>query len=748
MSRPPILLALVSLAACATYTARPVRTSDAATRFNERRLDDPGVRRALDSAGVQVAPGGWDDAALAEAAWLLRPERARLAAEVQVAEAARISAGARERPGLLTETEYSFSGTNGESRWGVALSGVFTVEFGGKRGARLARANAGVLAAIARSDLESWEVRWRVHQAAVRRAMSTRLLASANREADLADSVARLLRQRYDEGVLSRSEVARAEADRQSALADVASQRRDQAATQAELAAAIGIAGAELDRVPLAETPLHGCPEPLVHDSLQEAALQSRRALRVVLADYQVAEAEVRLEVAHSWPDLQLGPGLFFDHGVGKWTVGFGLPSLPLNRNRGPIAEAEARREVAANRIAELPGAGAGRDGAGGGRLRGGSRGGRGARSRRGSRAALAGGGRVRPGRVGATRGGAHPDGTRPGRAAHGGARGTASGGRSGAGARPRCMGPAGWTRRREEGAMIRTWRKTTLTIAVAGLLGGCADNRRPDDTEGVANGPPATMASVGGEATIVLDSATVTRIGLRTVALARSAQAPEVVLPAQVVEDPGALTTVRAGVGGRLTEANGRGWPRVGERLTAGEEIAQVGDARPVTVPRAGTVLRLLAQPGELVQPGQALLELTDFGTTLVRVAGDESNGRPPASVALTGLSGGARFEGRFLGPAAEADPTTRGPAWMYRVAGSEALRPGAALLAHLPDPRGRRGGVLLPSEAVVQWDALAWAFVERTPGHFVESGFPPSCRSPGAGWPSRASLPGTVWL
>jgi outer membrane protein TolC len=73
-----------------------------------------------------------------------------------------------------------------------------------------------------------------------------------------------------------------------------------------------------------------------------------------VLADYQIAEGDVRVEVTRSWPDLALGPGLFFDHGVNKWTIAFGLPSLPFQRNRGPIKEAEARREVAARRVAEM----------------------------------------------------------------------------------------------------------------------------------------------------------------------------------------------------------------------------------------------------------------------------------------------------------------------------------------------------------------------------------------------------------
>lgn len=46
--------------------------------------------------------------------------------------------------------------------------------------------------------------------------------------------------------------------------------------------------------------------------------------------------------------------------------------------------------------------------------------------------------------------------------------------------------------------------------------------------------------------------------------------------------------------------------------------------------------------------------------------------------------------------------------------------MRPGAGVTAHVTDNRVRKG-VLIPSSAVVQWDALAWVFQEREPGRYV---------------------------
>lgn len=259
----------------------------------------------------------------------------------------------------------------------------------------------------------------------------------------------------------------------------------------------------------------------------------------------------------------------------------------------------------------------------------------------------------------------------------------------------------------------------------------------------GAATGAPPATAEVGEEAGIVLDSATVRRIGLETAVLAIQTRASEIALPAVIVEDPGAGVTVRSGIAGRLAAAPDTPWPDVGQRLTEASVIAQVGDARPITVPRGGTVVRVLAQPGELVQAGQPLLELVDYAGPIARLAWED--GTPPATVAFGPLQGAGRFTGTRLGPAPEADPLTGAPAWQYRLAGAAAvLRPGALLTAHAPGPAPPRRGVLIPGPAVVQWDALAWAYVERAPGRYVRVRVPTSAPVPGGWLVERGFEPG----
>lgn len=271
------------------------------------------------------------------------------------------------------------------------------------------------------------------------------------------------------------------------------------------------------------------------------------------------------------------------------------------------------------------------------------------------------------------------------------------------------------------------------LVLALMGCAGGEGDD---DDREAA---PPPALIAVGQDAGLTVDSATRARIGLVTAPLAAITTRPEVELAGVVVPDPGAGATLRANVSGRLAAAEDTPWPRIGQAVTAGQAVAQVGDALPLTTPRGGTVVAVHAYPGQVVQAGDPLLELTDYSAALVRVPwGGE--GAPPATASVEPAGGGARRAAALAGPAPEADPLTGAAAWLYRVPGG-GLRPGLALTVYVPSTAAPAHGVLVPDAAVVQWDALAWAYVEREPGAFVRVRVPTTTAVAG-GWVVTSGL------
>jgi biotin carboxyl carrier protein len=273
------------------------------------------------------------------------------------------------------------------------------------------------------------------------------------------------------------------------------------------------------------------------------------------------------------------------------------------------------------------------------------------------------------------------------------------------------------------------------LVLLAAALLSTCQRKQGARPGEAGAT-EPVRLTDEQGEVGITLDSATIARIGLRTEALRSQSRAPETELPATIVPDPQATSFVRAGVSGRLASLPGIDWPTFGARVETGDSLAVIGDARPVTAPRNGLVSRVLAQPGELVQSGQELLELTSYDAPLVQVAWSAGLAEPPSTMEFAAGEQPARVRGSLAGPAPEADPVTRGPAWLYRIRGGwKGMRPGASVTGFLPSSRAAASGVLIPSAAVVQWDALAWAYLERSPGRYVRIRVPTDRPVP-SGW------------
>lgn len=341
------------LSACARYVPRPLEPEASVAAFSARRLDDPLLRARLAADGASLDGDGWKPSDLALAAVYLRPEVAAAQAQWRAARAAEISAGARPRPDLAADIGRDLGSTDRESPWVASLRAVQTIELGGKRGARLALARARTARAEVALRQAAWSVARDARNAALAVLGDTELLADARIEGEHLARLQGRLADRFARGALSAADVVQVQSERQTSALDAIRAEGQLEQARATAARHVGVPFGALDSIRIVPDTALRCPDGATPDSIASAALRTRLDVGAALTEYAQAEAELRLEVARVFPDLQLGPGFEWDEGVTRWVLGLGLSAINFGQNRGPILEGEERRAAAVATFAE-----------------------------------------------------------------------------------------------------------------------------------------------------------------------------------------------------------------------------------------------------------------------------------------------------------------------------------------------------------------------------------------------------------
>jgi cobalt-zinc-cadmium efflux system outer membrane protein len=274
------------------------------------------------------------------------------AAGIRAAEAQRRVAGLRPNPSIVGEAE-NVAGTGiyqglRSSETTVGLSLPF--ELGGKRGARIAVADAqieraGLQAEIARADL-----RLRVTQTYNAAVAAQHRIGIAEDQLGIAAEVLRAARARVQAGRASPLEEQRADVARIFAEGTLERVRRSAEAASGNLARLLGMPVGQLDRSWFDTVPSIGAFLPR----------RTSRTLTVAAAraDLDTATAQVRLARSQRMPDLTVSASARRLEQTNDVAAVFGI-SIPLNvfnSGRASIAVADAQREQsdAQRRIALL----------------------------------------------------------------------------------------------------------------------------------------------------------------------------------------------------------------------------------------------------------------------------------------------------------------------------------------------------------------------------------------------------------
>jgi outer membrane protein TolC len=339
------------------YEPTPLDPQAQLGAYAGRRLDDPELARFLASRGVPPDDSGLTPSALGLAALYFRSNLTEARAAVRAARAGEITAGTRPFPSATATVERATSsdGRNG-SPWTLSLTSGLTFETGGKREARQVRARAVTLGTVLRLDVTGWHLAQEARRAAVALLGADRDVADVEAEISALRTVLELLRARYAEGRVSLADVAQAETDVQTAVVALVQVRRARTDMRSSLARALGVSPRPVETMSIREDLRSGCDAGDAANvegptGLGLAALRNRYEVGAALADYAVAEADLQLAVAQQYPNLTIGPGVAWNQGVGRWLLSAGSAAIPVNGNRGPIAEGEARRAVHAARV-------------------------------------------------------------------------------------------------------------------------------------------------------------------------------------------------------------------------------------------------------------------------------------------------------------------------------------------------------------------------------------------------------------
>jgi len=355
-----ILAFLLSMTGCIRFHSRPLSPEQTASAFEARRLDSPELRQfiAANPAQRRAAepwpPAAWDFTRLTLAAFYYHPNLDVARAKWGAAQAGVTTAGGRPNPTLNLSPEYGSIPV--PSPWVLGLSLDIPIETAGKRGYRIAEAKN--LSESARLDLAqtAWEVRSRLRERLIELAAAKQRQTRQQAQQEIQEQIVKVLEQRWEAGEASRPEVTLAEIALDQIRLALLETNRAAAEARVQLADALGLPVSVLADAAISWTEFESLPAAadLVSPDARRQALQNRADLLAALAEYAASQSALQLEIAKQYPDLHLGPGYTFDQGQDKWALGLSLELPILNRNRGPIAEAEARRAEAAAKFVSL----------------------------------------------------------------------------------------------------------------------------------------------------------------------------------------------------------------------------------------------------------------------------------------------------------------------------------------------------------------------------------------------------------
>jgi outer membrane protein TolC len=284
------------------------------------------------------------------------PSLAVARAEWRASQAAEITAGARPNPSVGVASGFNSSTAAGGNPWMPAITWDVPIETAGKRAQRIALAQQMSAAARWRLAEAAWKVRAELRASLLDLAIARARPGPLETQLTAQEAILKSLEQRLAAGAATTAECAPVRVQIAKLQAELAAARRQPSEQLPRVATALGLPAAALAGMQIiADLPVSpGSLDNLDTPEIRQKVLTTRADLMGLLAEYEAAQAALRLEIARQYPNVNLSPGYEWDQGEHKWRLGLSVELPVMNQNQGPIAEAKARRTVIAARFQEL----------------------------------------------------------------------------------------------------------------------------------------------------------------------------------------------------------------------------------------------------------------------------------------------------------------------------------------------------------------------------------------------------------
>ena len=354
------LTTLYLLAGCAHFEARPLAPERTAADFEARTLDNPELKvfleKNLKGELAQWPLQEWDFRTLTLVALYYHPSLDVARARWAIAQAGVTTAGGRPNPTVGLSPQYTSNAESGVSPWVASITFDIPIETAGKRAYRIAQAEQVSESARLGIAAQAWQVRSTLRASLLDHVAAQRRAAMLQDVFDTQQQVLNLLEGRLAAGAIAVPDVTPARVALIKTQTDLVEAKRQVVEGRAHVAEALGLPLRAIEgrALKLDLSPAVDAGGDLESAEVRSQALHHRADILAGLAEYAASQSALRLEVAKQYPDIHLGTGYEYDQGSHKWGLGVGAELPVLNRNQGPIAEAEARRTETAARFLAL----------------------------------------------------------------------------------------------------------------------------------------------------------------------------------------------------------------------------------------------------------------------------------------------------------------------------------------------------------------------------------------------------------